>query len=613
VQEGGSLTVRVEVQPSGGYSLTVVLGVENLPQGAEATLSPDRGTPPFTSLLTLAVRRGTPEGSYSLLVTGGDAEGRRHTATLVLRVKALPLFLPSSSVQPLEPYWRSSAPFTVSAVAEDRDGRVVSVALWYRHSPDNLRWGGWREFGVDREEPWSWSFTAPEGEGFYEFCSRATDNDNLAEPLPSLAQASCGLDLYPPPSPILLSPSEGEMVGTRAPVLSWSEVRDLSGVRYEVEVGTDPSLSSPLVRRVVEGTSLVPEGLEEGMYFWRVRAVDGVGRPSPWSAGSFLTLSPTSSALRENLRMGEEVEFLFPSALLVRRVGLVLRENVPRLSLSLLELEGPSVPSLFRWLPPPRGKAYGGAVMGLRPAEEVERMEVELWVREGEVRGRSLRLFALAENGWEEVPLSLRGGREGYLVLTASPSPWPRALALCTTRPSALPPPLSWPPALLLLLVGSLMAVGAAGYFIYAWRFRPILPKVPLASLVRPRVRLPRGAEAMPAVPLSRLEPARPRFEELPEAEPLRVRPVPPGPIPEPEEALRSLLRAGRAPPTLRGLERVIRPVEPAVRPERLAEKIRGVSLPSVEREARGRPEARETLEKLKRLMQREEGSGGGG
>jgi hypothetical protein len=32
-----------------------------------------------------------------------------------------------------------------------------------------------------------------------------------------------------------------------------------------------------------------------------------------------------------------------------------------------------------------------------------------------------------------------------------------------------------------------------------------------------------------------------------------------------------------------------------------------------VEREARGRPEARETLEKLKRLMQREEGSGGGG
>ncbi|MEM3012825.1 MAG: hypothetical protein QW084_05640, partial [Candidatus Hadarchaeales archaeon] len=194
---------------------------------------------------------------------------------------------------------------------------------------------------------------------------------------------------------------------------------------------------------------------------------------------------------------------------------------------------------------------------------------------------------------------------------------YPRALALYGRKAPGLPPPFSWPPLLLLLLAGSLMAVGAAGYFVYLWRFRPILPKVPLASLVRPKVKLPE--KVVPAVPLRKLEPARPAFEELPKAEPLTVKPVRPSPIPAPEEALQSLLRAGRAPPgapppaeVLARLARVAKPVEPHVRPEELAAKMKARPLPERREgtETARAPEARETLEKLKKLMGRkDEGS----
>ncbi|TDA34362.1 MAG: hypothetical protein DSO02_02625, partial [Hadesarchaea archaeon] len=145
------------------------------------------------------------------------------------------------------------------------------------------------------------------------------------------------------------------------------------------------------------------------------------------------------------------------------------------------------------------------------------------------------------------------------------------------------------------------------GYFIYLWRFRPILPKVPLSSLVRPRLKLPE--RVVPAVSLRKLEPARPAFEELPEARPLTLKPLRPSPIPAPEEALQSLLRAGRAPPAVppAKLAGVIRPVEPRVRSEELEIRIRARPLPEKEGETVRAPETRETLEKLKKLMGRTE------
>jgi hypothetical protein len=82
---------------------------------------------------------------------------------------------PNSTVDPIAPYRRTSVPFNVTATASDNLSGVTNVALWYRHSPDNLAWGAWTDLGSVISPPWSWSFTAPQGSGHYEFYSVATD------------------------------------------------------------------------------------------------------------------------------------------------------------------------------------------------------------------------------------------------------------------------------------------------------------------------------------------------------------------------------------------------------------------------------------------------------
>jgi len=93
---------------------------------------------------------------------------------------------PNSSIAPITPYWRNDnlVPFEVSATASDTQSGVENVELFYRHSPDNSSWGEWRPYGIRYGESSSWDFTAPDGDGFYEFCSVATDGAGNSEPLP---------------------------------------------------------------------------------------------------------------------------------------------------------------------------------------------------------------------------------------------------------------------------------------------------------------------------------------------------------------------------------------------------------------------------------------------
>jgi len=81
---------------------------------------------------------------------------------------------PVSSVNPIEPYWQLKSPWTVSvAVSEDLSG-ISKVELYYRYSVDNSTWSNWICYGSKSSPPWSWEFTT-ETQGYYEFCSIATD------------------------------------------------------------------------------------------------------------------------------------------------------------------------------------------------------------------------------------------------------------------------------------------------------------------------------------------------------------------------------------------------------------------------------------------------------
>ena len=118
---------------------------------------------------------------------------------------------PVSSVDPIEPYWqlgelrdppsdmRLRTPIKITATASDDLSGVAKVELWYRYSLDNwtdaVAWKKrpWRLYGVDDNgtDGWSWEFDAPEGYGYYEFYTVATDRAGNREGPPSVADAWC--------------------------------------------------------------------------------------------------------------------------------------------------------------------------------------------------------------------------------------------------------------------------------------------------------------------------------------------------------------------------------------------------------------------------------------
>ena len=103
-----------------------------------------------------------------------------------------------SSIDSITPYWRASVPFTITAATiVDLD----SVSLYYRYSADNSGWGENTFFGSDDSSPYSWSFTAPHGDGYYEFYSIGREGDNV-ESSPAVADAGCGVDMIAPASSV---------------------------------------------------------------------------------------------------------------------------------------------------------------------------------------------------------------------------------------------------------------------------------------------------------------------------------------------------------------------------------------------------------------------------
>ncbi|TDA31638.1 MAG: hypothetical protein DSO04_03630, partial [Hadesarchaea archaeon] len=176
---------------------------------------------------------------------------------------------------------------TAENLSEDLSG-VRKVELWYRYSEDNCSWGPWKLFGenLEPEGPWSWVFSCPEGDGFYQFYSLAHDwagnAENKAE-----AEASCAVDTWVG-APLLLWPENRSAFpeGENRPRFDWSGLPEIFGVQYELVVSGDPSFSSPLLHaeNLEDSEYQTPEenSFPPGIYYWKVRAVDGAGNEN-WS------------------------------------------------------------------------------------------------------------------------------------------------------------------------------------------------------------------------------------------------------------------------------------------------------------------------------------------
>ncbi|MDX1914062.1 MAG: DNRLRE domain-containing protein [Methylophilus sp.] len=84
----------------------------------------------------------------------------------------------------------SNVPVLVVTTASTASS-VANVKFFYRFSADNTNWGTWTQTGAtDTVAPYNTSFSFPNGFGYYEFYSVATDNLGGVEVTPVFAQSS---------------------------------------------------------------------------------------------------------------------------------------------------------------------------------------------------------------------------------------------------------------------------------------------------------------------------------------------------------------------------------------------------------------------------------------
>ncbi|MEM2251342.1 MAG: Ig-like domain-containing protein [Candidatus Hadarchaeales archaeon] len=100
------------------------------------------------------------------------------------------------------------------------------------------------------------------------------------------------IDTIPPAAPSLVSPSDGENTNDNTPTLVWNNVFENSlPVVYTIEVDNEDTFTAPLAFTTTltvwstTGTSNVTTPvLQDGVYYWRVRARDNAGNESGWSS-----------------------------------------------------------------------------------------------------------------------------------------------------------------------------------------------------------------------------------------------------------------------------------------------------------------------------------------
>jgi len=120
---------------------------------------------------------------------------------------------------------------------------------------------------------------SPLTDGIYHARVRAYDSD--LNPGKFSKTYSFTVDSTPPPPPTLVSPTNASST-PRRPWLKWSTAS--GAVKYQLEVDNNADFSSPEFSATSNKLTLQTKALlASRTYYWRVRAVDGVGNWSEWS------------------------------------------------------------------------------------------------------------------------------------------------------------------------------------------------------------------------------------------------------------------------------------------------------------------------------------------
>jgi RHS repeat-associated protein len=91
----------------------------------------------------------------------------------------------------------------------------------------------------------------------------------------------------------LVAPTNNTSTSNGTPTFSWNTPLNTNGAAftYEIQVDNNSDFSSPEFTNIGSALNATPSSaLAEGTYSWRVRAIDDVGTPRPWSSSWTLTV-----------------------------------------------------------------------------------------------------------------------------------------------------------------------------------------------------------------------------------------------------------------------------------------------------------------------------------
>ncbi|WP_162799354.1 Ig-like domain repeat protein [Nocardioides sp. 616] len=123
----------------------------------------------------------------------------------------------------------------------------------------------------------------PLGEGEWFWRVKASRGTGLV----SLPSATYMFRIKAIPAPVLTSPADNPDQSVEDVVLDWEPV---DGARsYEVQVANNASYTTPVETKTgIMGTRYSPPaGYKNDQYYWRVRAIDLAGTPTPWTESQF--------------------------------------------------------------------------------------------------------------------------------------------------------------------------------------------------------------------------------------------------------------------------------------------------------------------------------------
>ncbi|RLF48473.1 MAG: hypothetical protein DRN20_04455, partial [Thermoplasmata archaeon] len=135
---------------------------------------------------------------------------------------------PDSSVGVITPYWRNSK-ITINISATETISSITKVQLWYYNSTDNSTWSGPWLFGENTTggASYGFTFTFPNGTGYYRFYSIAYDKAGNVESAPVTNDTMCCYDTI---APVTTNSSVAEWYNKSA-TITLTAMDDLSGVR----------------------------------------------------------------------------------------------------------------------------------------------------------------------------------------------------------------------------------------------------------------------------------------------------------------------------------------------------------------------------------------------